>query len=88
MLSNDEIFITTTNYLKEKRIYLEKSYFSGIIKALGMILQKNDEFNYSCKVCSLLYHTDGTKNGHLDNKILKKHVRIIGNEGNERGFLF
>ena len=77
MLSNDEIFIAMTDYLKEKRIYLEKSYFSGIIKALGMILQRNDEINYSCELCSMLYHSESARNGHLDDKLVKKHVRAI-----------
>lgn len=77
MLSNDEIFIAMTNYLKEKHIYLEKSYFSGIIKALGMILQRNDEINYACELCSRLYHSADTEDGHLDDRFVKKHVRAI-----------
>ena len=77
MLSNDEIFTAMTDYLKEKRIYLEKSYFSGIIKALGMILQENYKINYSCELCSMLYHTDNTKDGHLDTRLVKKHVNAI-----------
>ena len=42
-----------------------------------MILQKMMNLIILAKYVLLLYHTDGTKNGHLDNKILKKHVREI-----------
>lgn len=77
LLSNDEIFIAMTDYLKEKHIYLEKNYFSGTIKALGMILQRNDKINYACELCSRLYHSDDTEDGHLDDRLIKKHVRVI-----------
>ena len=36
-----------------------------------MILQRNDEINYACELCSRLYHSADTEDGHLDDRFVK-----------------
>ncbi len=63
-------------YLEENKINLDKEYFCGVLKALGWVLIDGQTPNYACGICSMHFHAC-TENGHLDEKFVKKHVRLI-----------
>lgn len=71
------IYESMVAYLKENGIRLDKEYFSGIIKAVGKVVLDGNTVNYACGICSQLYHSDDTDDGHLDEKFMRKHVRAI-----------
>lgn len=76
-ISQQDIYSHMTKYLKKNNLHLELGYFSGILKATGQIVLENRSFNEACKLCSMMYHSDNTQNGHLRLNILKKHVKEI-----------
>lgn len=71
------IYESMVAYLEENGIRLKKEYFSGIIKAVGMVVLDGDTVYYACSICSHLYDSDETDDGHLDEEFMRKHVRAI-----------
>lgn len=63
-------------YLRESKIDLDKDYFCGILKAAGKVIIEGETVKYACGMCSMFYHAD-TPSGHLDEKIVRKHVKAI-----------
>ena len=65
------------SYLKNNNIRLKGDYFSGIIKAVAMVVLDGNTVHYACGICSQLYHDEDMDDGHLNEKIMRKHVKAI-----------
>lgn len=75
-MDRQQVYKGMVAYLKEQKLSLDKDYFSGILKAVGWVLD-GQAVKYSCDMCSMCYHDTATPDGHLDKKFVSKHVKAI-----------